>query len=302
LGKFLFVTNDQANNLSAYSIDPSSGALSAVAGSPFGVGAYPQSVAIDPTGRFVYVANLNSFDVSAFAIDANSGALTPIPGSPFAAAGGNPSSVAIDPSGRFAYVGSSSFPSVTSFSIDAGTGALTQTGSTAMTGAGCFFASTKVDPTGKFVFMLSPCHGVYAFTADPNSGVLTLVAGSPVLPPTGWTGSDNSSSLAVEPTGRFVYVANSYSGTIAVLTIDSTTGALSQIPGSPFAVGGFIVSDAVDPSGKFLYLTNDGGLLTLNAVFGFTIDPTTGAPTPMASSPFATAFEPFTVVVTGKSQ
>lgn len=294
LSRFLYAASDNSGNLLAFTISPSSGALTPVAGSPYGVGAYPQSVTIDPTGRFAYVANANSNNVSAFTIDASSGALTAIAGSPFGA-GQNPDSVAVDPSGRFAYVGSSLFPAIASFSINASTGMLTITGSPNIAPAvGCDYSSTVVDPMDRFVFMMSPCNGVYAFTLDATTGTLTLVSGSPFAFNGGaifeyrW--------LAEEPTGRFLYVTDRYNDTIVALAIDPSTGAVSQISGSPFAGPVNAYSFAIDPSGQFAYVTDEN-----NSVFAFVIDPSTGALSPMTGSPFATGFEPAVVAIAGKA-
>ena len=75
-----------SNDISAYRIDRASGALTAVARSPFAAGKFPSSVTLDPSGKFAYVANFFSGSVSAYRIDSASGALAPVPGSPFAAA------------------------------------------------------------------------------------------------------------------------------------------------------------------------------------------------------------------------
>jgi sugar lactone lactonase YvrE len=101
--QFAYVTNFSDSNVSAYTIDPATGALTAIPGSPFSAGADPVSVAVDPSGKFVYVAN-NAVGniVSGFTIDPT-GALTVIAGSPFSA-GKQPNWVAVDPSGKFAYV------------------------------------------------------------------------------------------------------------------------------------------------------------------------------------------------------
>src|SRR5260370_5153461 len=66
-------------NVSAYSINGTTGALTPVAGSPFPAGTKPFSVAVDPTGQFVYLANDGSNDASAYTIAGSSGALTPVP-------------------------------------------------------------------------------------------------------------------------------------------------------------------------------------------------------------------------------
>jgi 6-phosphogluconolactonase len=80
-------------SISAYTMDSSTGALTAVAGSPFPAGSNPQFVAIDPTGKFAYAANEESSNVSAYAINAATGALNPIAGSPIPA-GTRPTSIA----------------------------------------------------------------------------------------------------------------------------------------------------------------------------------------------------------------
>jgi lactonase family protein with 7-bladed beta-propeller len=125
-GKFVYVTNNNDNTVSAYSVG-SNGALAPVPGSPFAAGSGPISVAVDPTGKFVYVTNNNNDNtVSAYSVGSN-GALAPVPGSPFAA-GSGPVSVAVDPTGKFAYVANEGsfgvFSNVSAYTIDSN-GALT---------------------------------------------------------------------------------------------------------------------------------------------------------------------------------
>jgi len=48
-GKFAYVVNSGDNTASAFSIDPASGALSSIAGSPFQVGTAPLSIVVDPS-------------------------------------------------------------------------------------------------------------------------------------------------------------------------------------------------------------------------------------------------------------
>ena len=83
------MTNLNSSNVSAYTIDSTTGAITEVAGSPFAAQNYPHSVAVDPTGKFAYVVNLGNSNVSAYTIDASTGALTPVAGSPFAAGSGS---------------------------------------------------------------------------------------------------------------------------------------------------------------------------------------------------------------------
>ena len=55
--QFVYVANGTDGTVSGYTMNPVSGALFAIAGSPFAAGAEPISVAVDPSGKFAYVAN-----------------------------------------------------------------------------------------------------------------------------------------------------------------------------------------------------------------------------------------------------
>ena len=80
-GTFVYVANQVSNSISAYTIDTSTGALTADIGSPFPAGSAPWSLA-DPSGKFAYVANASSSNISVYAIDAGSGSLTAVAARP----------------------------------------------------------------------------------------------------------------------------------------------------------------------------------------------------------------------------
>src|SRR2546428_375428 len=182
-GRFLNVANmgdpptSVFGNLSAYQIDPVTGALTAVGGSPFATSLFPEGVTVHPTGRFVYVANAG--DVPAFSVNPASGFLTPIPGSPFLTTGSGPDNVGIDPSGRFAYVTNLAAANVSGFTIDAATGALTPiAGSPFDVGPVPF--GVAVDQSGRFLYVSNRNAGtVSGFRIDEATGALTAVPGSP---------------------------------------------------------------------------------------------------------------------------
>lgn len=94
MGDFVYVSNNGSNTVSAYAINPTTGALTPVTGSPFATGSGPGTVAINAAGSLAYVTNGGSNDISAFKINASSGALTPVAGSPFAA-GSAPVSIVV---------------------------------------------------------------------------------------------------------------------------------------------------------------------------------------------------------------
>ena len=100
--------------------------------------------------------------------------------------------------------------------------------------------------------------------------------------------------MAANPLGTFLYAVNAFSFNISEYMINSPSGNLTGIAGSPFAGGSTQFSTpfaaAVEPSGRFLYVGNAGS----NNVSGFQIDPVAGSLTAFSSgSPVAPGFASF---------
>jgi 6-phosphogluconolactonase len=136
---------------------------------------------------------------------------------------------------------------------------------------------------------------VSMYTMDSCTGSLTATT-----PPTVATGANafGAEGMAVDPAGRFAYVANLMSnGTdtanIAMFTIDSNTGVL--IPTTPATVptGFFPQGIAIDPLGRFVYTANSDS----NTVSMFTINPTTGILAPTTPASVAAGWSPGFVTV-----
>jgi 6-phosphogluconolactonase (cycloisomerase 2 family) len=185
LGRFVYVSNMDSNNISAFRIGKN-GALTPINGSPFSAGRrgeLPGALAVDLFGRFLYVAKEGNDTISAFRIGPN-GALTDVAGSPFSAGGAledDPRSVAVDLFGRFAFVANFEGNNVSAFRIGENGALTTVPGSPFSTGSGSggFTASVAVDLFGRFVYVANHfVHTVSAFRIGPN-GALTLIAGSP---------------------------------------------------------------------------------------------------------------------------
>ena len=294
-GRFVYVTDENSNNVSAFSVDATTGALAEIAGSPFQAGRSPATLAADPTARYLYTGNVLSSDLSSYAINGATGALGGIPGAPFNL-GNFVSSMSFDPVGAFSYFGvQSSTPQVYSIHFTTGIPKLAQTLSVSDAPAGAY--TIAVEPRGKFAYTTqpSPVGQIYEFNIDASTGAL-----SPASPdPTG-TGPFPI-EIAFDPTGKYLFVANenysyqpntdpsTYDGTISVFSIDADTGALTPVPGSPFAAGVNPFSIVVDPTGHFVYVTTVSAVnqpISFGDILGFSIDPTNGALTPLAGSPW----------------
>lgn|GEM_PF-1858975 len=248
--------------VAVYSVNPTTGALR-----PVQLTVPPSDnfgVVIDPSNTFLYLPD--GPDVVGYRIAPN-GALQSLKGSPFTLDAG--STIVFAPNGQFAYSNLGG-----EFSLNTTTGALTQFGTASTNGDNDDVAIT---PSGAFVYILGyGDKSVSAFAVDQTSGALTEIAGSPF--PTG--GSDVLYSEAISPNGQFLFVTTYITGSSGftnVFSINSTTGALTQVSGSPFASPGD--NTIVDPTGQFLYV---GG----KDLAAYSIDSTTGFLTPIPGSPY----------------
>jgi len=273
----------------------------------------PRAIAVDPTGKFAYVINggcgYGSY-VSMYTINSATGALAPIePPATTYGYGLYTESVTVDPSGKFVYAtnsgnvfdySSEADGNLAMYTIDTTTGALTSTGPITGEINGncpglCFPAWVVADPSGKFAYV-----AVSGNDSASTGSVITYAinATNGALASTGTTGTIatgiNPVSVAVDPAGKFVYVANSGSNDVSMYTINTATGALTSA--GTVATGKVPSSVAVDPAGMFAYVADNGA----NDVSMYTINATTGALTSIGT--IATGTSPVTVAVdpTGK--
>ena len=219
MGQFAYTANNQSNSISQWKIDPATGNLTP-AGANIAVGASPDAVSLAPNGKWAFVATQTGLAIYAFSIDPNSGALTAVPGSPFTNSqfvNGHPNpDIAVDPTSHYLYLASLNDGTVGGFAIDQTTGALTALPGApyaAGTGAG---AIPAFSPNGKFLYVMNQtANTVSAYTIN-SDGSLTSVTGSPFA-----TGVTTPTWINFTPNGNFAYVSGSGSENIAAFTADT---------------------------------------------------------------------------------
>jgi 6-phosphogluconolactonase len=203
-GRYLYVDSfGGPSELTGYSLNAVTGALSLLPGSPldvtqlFGFGFDAGSVIVDPAGKYLYAGNQyvdklgSQCCVVAFSIDAASGLLRQIPG-----------------------------PRGSMFDLGGSYGA----GEFAAPGG---FLIADISPS-------SPC-ALAVLSIDPASGALAPVPDSPFASICG--------RVAADPSGALVYVGGDWSDAgrgVLVYSLDQATGALTPLGGVPIPGMGVI--------------------------------------------------------------
>ena len=320
-GKYVYVTNRftgaGGNSVSQYVI-AANGALTPLSPAtvsnmtgPISITVAAGAQPVQAVPKYAYVANSVSNTVSQYSIGA-SGDLVPMT-PPTVATGTTPSSVTVDPSGKYAYVANSfngaGGNSVSQYSI-AANGTLTPM-TTATVAAGTSPSSVTVDPSGKYAYVTNTGSGsISQYSIDANGALVPMATASvpscnattalvcastfPQLP---WP-----VSVTVDPSGRYVYVANLFSFYNVSQFAIGATGALIRITHPDVKVGANPYSVTVHPSGKYAYIANSfNGVDSLsgavgNSVSQYTID-ATGMLTPMVTATVPAGTSPISVTI-----
>lgn len=292
VGNFLFASNSVSEDVSAFTINPSTGVLTPVAGSPFATGSHSISnklgIAVSPTpdGRFLMAASPGSFNITVFSIGSNGG-LTPIAGSPFPTLSIT-DGIKVSPDGRFLAVAEPQEPpgsifksGVEIFSI-ASDGSLTSLGGV----LGLNADGVDIDCSSTFLYVAeagSNTTVVDGFSIDA-SGKLTPVPGSPFKPGVG----GNSNVVLLSADDKTLFATNTVPPNITAFSV-AANGSLTLLAGSPFPMN-FPAADAsgmaISEDGTLLYVADSNPLISVFSVGS------SGALTEVQGSPFSTGKGP----------
>jgi 6-phosphogluconolactonase (cycloisomerase 2 family) len=290
---YVYVADEGSNDVSAFAVDTTTGALTAVPGSPFPAGKNPQGMAL--YGPLLFVANAGSDNVSAYSIDLPTGALIALPGSPVAV-GKSPTSIVVDSDNGIVFVanhgGSNDISAFNVFDLTPVPGSPFPAGGNPLSLALAFWQG------GMFLYTANPDStnpSISAFSVDA-SGAFSPLSGSPIPLPV-------SHYIATTPVGVYIstgpmgsyqspYLYVTSGASIVGYASDIATGALTALPGFPVSAGANAYSVSIDPTNQFLYVANDGAA----NISGFRLDASTGALTPMSGSPFPAGNHPEFIV------
>jgi 6-phosphogluconolactonase len=207
-GGFLYVMNTGSNNISVFSIDSTSGALTQVASSPVQIGLQPLNMQLTPSGNYLYVTTGgNPGFIVGFSVSA--GVLTSI-GPPSSSGGINPNGLTIDPSSTYLYAANTSSNTISIFAISlAGTppGTLSQVAGSPLATTYTAPVSLILDSKGAFLYVANQgSSNVAVYSISSSTGLPAVLTTSAS---TGAFFTEGSPSfLAADPSGKYLFVGN----------------------------------------------------------------------------------------------
>jgi 6-phosphogluconolactonase (cycloisomerase 2 family) len=253
--RFVYVANAGSNNVSAFAINNSTGALTEVEGSPYATGENPASISVDANGWYVYTLNHGSQDMSVFLIHVKKGQLAEVQGSPVPIKK-QPQKLTTDPTSRFVYVNARDDKSINVYRFRQ---AITPSIFEISDYGSPFIFNTDpsdvaIDPTGRFALILqSEAKQISMFFVHVATGALIPIQDN--LQPYPFQGEGAVKAL-FHPNGKFAYVLNRDSKNIIQLQVERLNGILSE-SAQPVATNGKPLSFTIDPSGRYLYVVNE---------------------------------------------
>ncbi len=293
--KFLFVANAGDDSIAGFTVNDTTGVLTATASSPTLLvpGAAPSALILHPANAWLYVANSGNGTVSGYKVDVTTGVLTPTSGSPYTV-GTNPQGLTIDPSGQFLYVVNEGSDDVTSFAIapltSATPGALTSPNTI---GAGDGPRSVAVAAGGAFAYVANYNAGtISSFSVNATTGALAPV-GSALITVAA------PRSLRADPSGKFLFVTSETGQVQQGYSVNTTNGALTaqsvtRTRTQPVALAISISTGSLSPQPRYAYAVDS----THASVRSHSVNSSTGALSFLNSyssgnNPTAVTVEPF---------
>ncbi|WP_258103123.1 lactonase family protein [Marinoscillum sp. MHG1-6] len=108
---------------------------------------------------------------------------------------------------------------------------------------------------GRFVYVLHELTGhVTGFSFDPKQGIVDSINTVPTLPED-FKDFNKSADIHITPNGQYLYASNRGHNSLAVMSVDQSTGALKYL-GTQDCGGDWPRAFAVDPSGEYLLIAN----------------------------------------------
>jgi 6-phosphogluconolactonase (cycloisomerase 2 family) len=284
VGRFAYAADFGTNEISAFSIDASSGSLLPINfnGGTNQIYTSARDVLVSHDGGFLYASSYYNNAIRILSLAGN-GAPAPdtgvSPNTPGHNDGTGPYFMALDWSGTHLYCPNRDSNTISSFSVNPD-GTLSILGANDVP-AGNTPLEVVVHPSGQFVYAVNQISGDVSGYSVNADGTLAPLGNSPYALNPG----SQPWGVAMDPAGSFLYVSDTAKNAIVVMAIDKTSGDLREVPGSPFTVvSGTAYWVSVTPDGNAVYADDSDGTIS-----AFRVNRSTGVLTPIAGSTFGAA-------------
>ena len=244
-GKMLFVANYGSGSVASFAIKPD-GSIGERTGFDQHTGAsvdparqkgpHAHAVVLSPDNRFLFVPDLGTDQIKIYKVDAAKGTFTPNdPAFATVKPGLGPRHFTFGKGARFAYVLCEMGSSVAVFSYNAAKGSLTPVETVSNLPADYKgvdnSAEIEVDRSGRFLYASNRGHdSLTVYAIDPVKGTLTTVQNIS-------TQGNIPRNFALDPTGKYLIVANQKSDQMVVFDVNQKDGKL-QPAGQTIDVAG----------------------------------------------------------------
>lgn len=248
----LFVGDDSSSNLNGLFINPLTvvGTLSSASPETM-TAADPLDFSFTKNGKFIF-SDYHSNNVGIYSINTSTGSLTLqgglFPTNPTCTA---PNRILLDGTQQYMYLSCNGTNNVVPYTISTTSGTITST--LAPFAVGTTPSDMVIDPiVGQYIYSISNA-GNYLFTLQiTGTGTLTQIGG-PGYETANLSGG--SEGIAIDPSGKFLYVSNANTNYVNAYLTDPVNG-VDYVSTTNITGGTGTTGIVVDPSGNFVYVTN----------------------------------------------
>ena len=275
------VNEDAAGRVSAYAINPATGALTFL-NTATANGQFTTHIKVHPSGQYFYAANYGTGNFPVYRILAN-GSIGPMTDEfqsvgngtgprPDRQEGPHAHQILTDVDGGHVFGVDLGADKVNALNLNLGTGLFSaNTVPFAPVASGSGPRHMAFHPDRQRAYVLDELAStITVFNYDPVRGALVWKQTISTLPDS-FTGANTTAEIRIHPSGQFLYNTNRGHNSVTMYAVDALTGELDVI-GWESTRGEWPRGMNIDPSGTFLYAANQN----TDTIAVFRIQPSNG--------------------------
>lgn len=258
----VYVVNETAGSISLYDMSTVTGTL--VSSGTFAGPPLPIHLCFNPAGTYAYLTSAGQNPaITSFSVNPNTGALTQV--ASLALNAGALPFARVDPSGNYLFTFDLLSHSIATYGLNSN-GSLEAADSLALPNS---LSDMDFSPASGVLYASGPA-SVLTQLAFSSSGAVSITGATPLtsLPLTVGIKDMQGKHIALQPSGKYLYVIDPLAGTITGFSVNPTSGALTEFGGDVYSFSGFSPgSFAFAASGNYLYLSSwsGGGIIALRS-------------------------------------